>query len=81
MTTEKKIFRPNRTITPLSDELKTRYKIQSTGERNKYVRMLLSGLGGQGKTTIIGTASRRVLINEVENKMVTTRTDSNMVEK
>ncbi len=66
MTTEKKIFKPNRTITPLSDELKTRYKIQSTGERNKYVRMLLSGLGGQGKTTIIGTASRRVLINEVE---------------
>ena len=66
MTTEKKIFKPNRTITPLSEELKTRYKIQSTGERNKYVRMLLSGLGGQGKTTIIGTASRRLLINEVE---------------
>lgn len=65
MTTEnKKVFKPSRTITPISDDLKKRFKIQSTGDRNRYVRLLLSGLGGQGKTTIIGTASRRVFINE-----------------
>jgi len=62
-TTPKRQFKPSRVITPISDDLKKKHKIQSTGDRPKFVRLLLSGLGGQGKTTIIGTASRRVLID------------------
>ena len=66
MTTTKKVFQPSRAITPISDAFRTKYKIQSTRDRPKFVRLLLSGLGGQGKTTIIGTASRRVLIDDEE---------------
>ena len=62
----KRQFVPTRVITPISDDLKKKYKIQSTGDRSKYCRMLLSALGGQGKTAMIGTASRRVLIDDKE---------------
>jgi len=64
MTTKE--FKPSRAITPISDAFRTKYNIQSTRDRPKFVRLLLSGLGGQGKTTIIGTASRRVLIDDEE---------------
>jgi len=64
MTTKE--FKPSRAITPISDAFRTKYNIQSTRDRPKFVRLLLSGLGGQGKTTIIGTASRRVLIDNKE---------------
>ena len=64
MTTVKKVFKPSRVITPISDEFKTKYKIVSNGQRPRYARVLLSALGGVGKTSIIGTASRRVLLND-----------------
>lgn len=62
--TSKRSFQPSRVITPLSDDLKRKHNIQSTGDKPRFARLLLSALGGGGKTTIIGTASRRVLIND-----------------
>jgi len=57
-------FKPSRQIIPISDNIRAKYKIEPTNQRPKFVRLLLSGDGGQGKTSIIGTASKRTKIND-----------------
>lgn len=61
-------FKPSRVIQPIPEEARRRLKIQSTQERPRYAKVLLSGLGGQGKTAFIGTASKRVIIDGVESQ-------------
>ena len=65
MSTTKTFVAP-RTIVPIPDHVKDRLKIESGRERSRYIHMLISAVGGQGKTAFIGTASKRVIIDGVE---------------
>lgn len=59
-----KVFTPPRKIIPINDDRKRINKISSSMGRPRYIHMLLSGLSGQGKTTIAGTASKRALFED-----------------
>jgi hypothetical protein len=61
-----KVFHPSRQIVPISDAIRERYKIESNKKKSRYVHILLSSAGGQGKTAFIGTASRCVTIDGVD---------------
>ena len=69
-----KVFTPKRIIVPIPDNIKSSYKIESNKAKSRFVHILLSAPGGQGKTTFIGTASRKIILDGVE-----TIPDSNLL--
>lgn len=54
----------------LPDSIITRYDIKPSRSKIDYMRILLSGISGSGKTSVIGTASRNILSDPDINNVI-----------
>jgi len=58
-----------RAIVPIPDNIKAQYKIEGVAQRSRYIHILISAPGGQGKTTFLGTAAKQILDDKGEGQI------------
>jgi hypothetical protein len=68
---------PPRIITPISDSVKESYKIKSYSTQVRFAKVLIASAPKVGKTSIIGTASRKLIGEKRLNNLLYVEFDPN----
>jgi len=68
-TTPKPVVVKKRAIVPIPDNIKAEYKIEGIAQRSRFIHILLSAPGGQGKTTFFGTTAKQILDDNGEGNI------------